>query len=71
MNRSDETEESGPIQEGIWDTRTRENSRWCNGCKHWLKLSAFSWLSADDALKFHQKEYCSLHPDFDPSASQK
>jgi hypothetical protein len=68
-DRLDETEESGPIQTNVWDTRTRENSRWCAGCRRWLSLGTFTWLQGtiEDRLKYHQKEYCKQHPDFNPT----
>jgi hypothetical protein len=54
-----ETEVSGPIKNGIWDTRTRENSRWCSKCLKWLSLSAFYWIpSLDDRLQYHKDAYC-------------
>lgn len=34
-----ETESSGPLQNDVWDTRTRENSFWCEQCKHWIRIS--------------------------------
>jgi hypothetical protein len=40
-----ETEESGPVQTGIWDTRNRENSYWCEKCKHWLRKSR--WVTQE------------------------
>lgn len=63
-----ETEESGPISNSLWDTRTRDNSRWCEFCEHWLSLSAFAGLgSLDDRLAYHQSRYCKASPFYDPS----
>lgn len=54
-----ETEATGPIQDGVWDTRTRQNCRWCDGCRKWLRLTTFSWIpSLDKALEHHKREYC-------------
>lgn len=65
-----ETEESGPQQSGIQDTRNRENSRWCAYCQKWLRLTMFSWIpSLDDALKYHQRAYCSKSPSYDGSGN--
>lgn len=60
-----ETEETGPVQTGVWDTRTRENSRWCPHCKHWLALRTFSWIrSLDERLVYHQELYCKNSPTY-------
>ena len=53
-----ETQESGPISTGIWDTRSRENSSWCDRCKKWLRLSTFSWIAPEQRLQYHKDEYC-------------
>lgn len=58
MSEPVETKESGPIQTGIWDTRTRENCEWCDGCEKWLSLWAFSWLPRNERLAYHKEQYC-------------
>lgn len=57
-NQTEETEETGPRQVNIWDTRNRENSAWCDGCRKWLRLSVFSWVPKHDRLNYHKKNYC-------------
>ena len=58
LMRTTETEASGPVQNGIWDTRTRENCQWCPQCSRWLRLSAFYWLPEHERLVYHQMQYC-------------
>lgn len=47
-----ETKKSGPITHGLWDTRTRSNSYWCDGCKKWLRRTKFV------PEELHRTKYC-------------
>jgi len=66
MDRPEETEESGPVYSSIWDTRIRENTRWCPYCKHWLSLTTFFWITGDldEKLKYHQRNHCFNSPTY-------
>lgn len=61
---SNETEETGPIQSSIWDTRTRENCSWCPYCKCWLRNTAFAWVKEEAMLAYHQRQYCKTAPTY-------